>query len=176
MRPVGGCMRILTATVACVVLAGCGSGGSGATQRTTGEKTIPKARFIARADRLCADAYAKTKRLKTPPLPPRTIEDLDDVAAFFRAQVAIGSRELARIRDLGVAVPGAAAQARNLETADRMVNEMGKTAFHAHQTHLVRTRRHYGRVQEFSRHATRLAKRFGYRVCGQGGVHRVVNR
>src|SRR5215216_7069417 len=146
----------LVAVLTGVLLAGCGNGGGATPPGTAKEKTIPKSAFIHRADELCARAYTKAKGLKTPPLPPREIRELDEVAAFFRAQVAIGSRELARIRRLGTAVPGTAAQAENLDTADDLVAEMHATAYHAREVHLVRTRAHYGRVQAISERATEL--------------------
>jgi hypothetical protein len=164
--------RVLAATAACAVAVGCG-GGSGGPKDA---KTIPKAQFIRRADELCARADRRTERLPVPPLPPRASRQLDEIAAFFRAQVAIGSRELAQIRRLGVAVPGTAAQTENLDTVDALIAEMRAIVYHARRAHLDRTRARYRRVQAISERATDLAMRFGYDVCGQSGVHRVLNR
>jgi hypothetical protein len=169
-------MRLAAAAVA-VILAGCGGDdGNPAKPGAARQKTIPKATFIARADELCVMSYEKARRLTVPPLPPRDREDLDEIEEFLSAQVALGSRELAQIRGLGVAVPGTAAQARNLDTADELIAEMRATAFHAGQRHLIRTGAHYRRVQSLNERATELAKRFGYHDCGQRGVHRTLNR
>lgn len=162
--------RFIAATAACVAIVGCSSGESTATN------TIPKRLFIREADQLCADSYRKTQRLNAPSLPPQARSELDRVAAFFHVQVVIGSRELNRIRALGIAVPDAAAQARNLDTADRMVAHMRSAARHARRGDLAGTRSHYREVQSYSQRATELAEQFGYRVCGQGGIHRRLNR
>ncbi len=164
--------RLLAASAACALVVGCG-GGSDEPQD---EKTIPKAQFIRRADELCARADRRTERLPVPPLPPRRSRQLDEAAAFFRTQVAIGSRELARIRRLGVAVPGTAAQAANLDTVDALIAAMRAIVYHARRAHLDQTRARYRRVQAISERATDLAMRFGYDVCGQSGVHRVLSR
>ena len=165
-------LRLCAVAAVCAVVVGCG--GSPGTATRAGR--IPKERFIRQADELCADAYGQSQRLSVPPLPPRTPRDLDRVAAFFRAQVAIGSRELAQIQRLGVAVPGTAAQAENLDLADSLVAEMRAIAYHAHRVHPGRALTHYRKVQAISERAGALAKRFGYDVCGQGGVHRVLSR
>jgi hypothetical protein len=175
MVPVSIRMR-LAAAAAAVILAGCGGDDGNPAKPGATRQTISKATFIVRADDVCAASYEKARRLTVPTLPPRGREDLDEVEEFLSAQVALGSRELARIRGLGVAVPGTAAQARNLDTADELIAEMRATAFHAGQQHLIRTEAHYRRVQVLSGRATELAKRFGYHVCGQGGVHRTLNR
>jgi hypothetical protein len=156
----------------CAGLAGCGDGGTG---RARGERTIPKETFIARADKLCAHSYTRAARLKTPPLPPQSRRELRLAANFLRAQVAIGSRELARIRRLGRAVPGARLQAQNLATAERMVQIMNELAGNASRGELGHVRAKFLPLQAYSRRAIGLAKRFGYRVCGQGGIHRVLS-
>jgi hypothetical protein len=164
--------RLLAVALVCGGLGGCDGAG---TVESAREKTIPKKMFIARADKLCAHAYARAARLKTPPLPPQSRAELRRVATFLRAQVAIGSRELVRIRRLGRAVPGARLQAQNLSAADRMVDTMDELAGHASRGEVGEVRTKFLRLQADSRRAIGLAKRFGYQVCGQGGIHLVLN-
>jgi hypothetical protein len=165
--------RVLAVALVCGGLIGCGGTG---TVEPAPERTIPKDLFIGRADKLCAHAYRRAARLKTPSLSPQSRGELRRVATFLRAQVAIGSRELARIRRLGRAVPGSRLQAQNLATADRIVHTMDEIADHAERGELGRVRAKLVRLRLYSRRAITLAKRFGYRVCGQGGIHRVLNR
>jgi hypothetical protein len=166
---------LVVATAFVTAVGACGKDELSA--RARGPLTlISKAEYLARADAVCGAANRRASRLRAPDF-VRARRDravLRAAAGYLAASAVIGRWELDRIYSLGPIDVDDDLHYRALAAADPIVSGLLTVANDAMLADVEAFRADFAMLHAVTRRAGALASKLGYKVCGRGGIHRVL--
>ncbi|MGI8512189.1 MAG: hypothetical protein ACR2NH_06120 [Solirubrobacteraceae bacterium] len=153
---------VLLALGVAPALAGCGGDGG------DGDRTVPRAQLIAKADARCQRDRARISALPTPKFDPTnpTAGQLPEAATYISKVRAVNVAGLSYVRGLGRPDSRTKAYEAALDAADELNASLkaAEEAAQARDVPLFKAALETLQENEGERHA----KAFGFRFCAQG--------
>jgi hypothetical protein len=159
------------AVIAFLAIAGCGGGTKTVTVFRTqpGAESLTKGEYIAKADALCKTEEAKREELEhqVAELAPITSGETREVAALLHQQADNQMAEVKGLLALRAPSADAARLASLLSILSAQTSDLDDWADAYDQRNAKEIRSLQIRVAEHNAEASALARRYGFKVCGE---------
>ena len=153
-------MALTTVSALLVGLAAVAFGACG------GPETKPKAEVIRKADAACSRRHRQEARLSQPTVAPdtATAKDMPAIAAFLKQDYPIVKAQIDDVRKAGPPDRDRALFDRTLAAADRLVKDFAQARDAAARGDVTGFKAAFAKIR--TNESGRLAKQFGFKVCG----------